>query len=281
MSKIAGLQDILMSIIIVNYNSGDLLKKCVDSLIDSLDVNFEVIVYDNCSHDASLAGLDNLVVLYPMISIIRGKENLGFAKANNRAAKQASGKFLHFLNPDIMVDRALNLEYRKIGTSLDSSIWVTGLTDATGILQKNRHVIPRIGNISRYIVRSGKVAYWNIGASVMIHKDAFIKLGGWPEDYFMYAEDLDFFYTAHVQGIDVNYLPASVIHIGQGVTHKVWDEEQRAAIVEKSFRNFYRKYGAGWEYFIIRPIQLGYMLFNEPASFPLYAKIFFKSLLNK
>ena len=275
------LQDVLMSIIIVNYNSGEMLRNCVDSLLESLDVNFEVIIYDNFSQDASLACLDSLIAGHPGISIIRGASNLGFAKANNLAAEHASGRFLHFLNPDIVVDRDLNTDYMKIASSAESSIWVTGLTDASGNLQKNKHLVALFGNLLKFILGNTNVAYWNIGASVIIHKDAFHKMGGWPEDYFMYAEDLDFFYTAYKRKIKVNYLRSAVIHIGKGVTHKIWNDLQRATIIERSFRSFYRKYRADWEYIMIRPIQLFYMLFNEPATFPLYAKVFLTNLFKK
>lgn len=266
-----------LSIIIVNFNSGDLLGNCLNTIFRFIHVDFEVVIYDNASSDDSISSLhpDN------RIKIIPGKENLGFAKANNLAAHQASGKFLHFLNPDIEVNETLDEAYKQIISSEDQSIWVTGLTDEHGALQKNKHIVPRVGNLLRRLTGNPDIAYWNIGASIIIHRDAFKLMGGWPDEYFMYAEDLDFFYTAHKNKIPVNYLGASLMHIGKGVTHKIWNDEQRATVVEKSFRTFYRKYHAGWEYLVLRPIQLSYMLFNEPGKFPLYTKVFFKTLLKK
>lgn len=275
------LSGIDLSIIIVNYNSGELLKNCVASLFLNLDVKFEVIVYDNNSSDDSISCMDELVNDHAGIKIIRGPINLGFAKANNAAVQYASGHFYHFLNPDMLMATELNNDYRKIIAHQESSIWVTRLTDASGTLQKNKHVVARIGNIFKYLSGSENVAYWNIGASIIIQGDAFRKMGGWSEDYFMYAEDIDFFYTAYKNKIPVNYLSTPLVHIGKGVTQKIWDEGQRATIIEKSFKTFYRKYHAGWEYLIIRPVQLCYMLFNEPASFTLYAKVFVKNLFTK
>ena len=268
-----------LSIIIVNYNSGELLKKCVASLFLNLEVKFDVIIYDNNSNDDSISCLDELVTKHSEIQIIHGPENLGFARANHAAVQYASGHFYHFLNPDMVMNPALNSVYYNIIGHPEQSIWVTRLSDEAGIMQKNRHVVGRIGNIIRYLIKSENVAYWNIGASIIIQRDAYRKMGGWPCDYFMYAEDIDFFYTAYIHNIPVNYLQTSLVHIGKGVTHKIWNEEQRATIIEKSFKTFYRKYHAGWEYLIIRPIQLTYMLFNEPSTFPLYAKVFFKNLL--
>jgi GT2 family glycosyltransferase len=266
-----------LSIIIVNFNSGGLLRNCIDSICQFINVDFEVLVYDNASSDNSITSLGKDA----RIKIIPGKENLGFARANNLAAKQASGKFLHFLNPDVVVNQSLNEAYKKLIATEDQAIWVTNLTDEQGNLQKNKHLVPRIGNLLKHMAGYSNVAFWNIGASIIITGDAFRRMGGWPDDYFMYAEDLDFFYTAFRHKIPVIYLNTALMHIGKGVTHKIWNDEQRAAIIEKSFRQFYRKYHAVWEYLLIRPLLLCYMLFNEPLSFPLYAKVFFKTLIKK
>lgn len=270
-----------MSVIIVNYNSGELLKNCVVSLLLNLDVKFEIVIYDNASTDDSISCLHELLEKHPEIKIIAGSVNLGFARANHAAAQQARGTFYHFLNPDILVNTMLNDDYRHIISHPEPSIWVTNLADSTGTIQKNKHVVARIGNMARYCIGSKNVAYWNIGASIIIHRDAYQKMGGWPDDYFMYAEDIDFFYTAYRHNIPVNYLSTSVVHIGKGVTHKIWSDEQRATIIEKSFKTFYRKYHAGWEYNIIRPVQLCYILFNEPDAFALYAKVFIKNLFKQ
>ncbi len=266
-----------LSIIIVNFNSGDLLKNCLSSICRHVNVNFEVIVYDNASSDTSISCL----TYDHRITILPGKENLGFARANNLAAEIATGEFLHFLNPDILVNQTLSADYHEIFRAGTPSIYVTSLTDTSGNLQKNRHLVPRIGNLARYFVGSSRVAYWNLGASIIIHAEAFRMMGGWPEDYFMYAEDLDFFYRSFKAGIPVYYTDTRLIHIGKGVTHQIWSDGQRASIIERSFKTFYRKYHALWEYFLIRPIQLLYLLANEPGSFPLYAKVFFQTFLKK
>ena len=270
-------RDAKLSIIIVNFNSGDLLKNCLSSICRHIEVNFEVIVYDNASTDTSISCL----TYDGRITIISGQENLGFARANNLAAETATGEYLHFLNPDILVNQILSADYHEIFRAALPAIYVTSLTDTSGNLQKNKHLVARIGNIARYVMGSSRVAYWNLGASIIIQAEAFRKMGGWPEDYFMYAEDLDFFYRSFKAGIPVFYKDTRLIHIGKGVTHQIWSDEQRASIIERSFKAFYRKYHALWEYFLIRPIQLLYLLANEPGSFPLYAKVFFQTFLKK
>ncbi len=268
----------MISIIIVNYNSGELLRNCVASIQKHLYQPCEIIIYDNHSDDGSLELLQSMNGDHGRIRIVRGEQNLGFARANNRAVEYAKGFFYHFLNPDIVINPSLNADYEEILQTGKKAIFVNPLADETGKVLKNHHLVPRVNNIIRRMLGSRRVAYWNLGASVIIHRDAFKAMGGWPEEYFMYAEDLDFFYTAFRKSIPVEYLKTPLIHIGKGVTHKIWSERERAAIIEQSFRKFYGKYHAGWEYLIIRPVQLFYILFNETGSFLLYFQTFVKTL---
>lgn len=270
----------LFSIIIVNYNSGSLLKDCIDSIFNFVDEEYEIIIYDNASEDNSLRMIRTAFPGDPRIRIMEGNENIGFAKANNRAAGIATGKFLHFLNPDIIVNRALSADYSKIAEGDMNTVYVTSLADATGAPVKNRHLIPTLGNYFNRIFHKEKVALWNIGASLVISRESFRLLGGWPEDYFMYAEDLDLFYRIFKQKMDIIYLDTRLVHIGQGTTRNVWNESERAFRVELSFRKFYRKQGMSWQYYFLRPVQLVFILFHEPGIFPLQLKTFFRIIFS-
>jgi len=85
----------VISTIIVNYNAGESLRSCVDSLLNcSLEI--EIIVVDNASTDGSLDTLPGL----PCVQIIKNSSNVGFAAACNKGARIASAQFLLFLNPD-------------------------------------------------------------------------------------------------------------------------------------------------------------------------------------
>ena len=88
-----------LSVIIVNYNTIELLQKCICSIKEnSGDVNLEIIVVDNASVDKSREIIPTLDVKYILCD-----ENLGFSKANNLGLKQATGKYVLFLNPDTLV----------------------------------------------------------------------------------------------------------------------------------------------------------------------------------
>ncbi|MGA2823859.1 MAG: glycosyltransferase family 2 protein [Bacteroidales bacterium] len=271
---------IFISIIIVNYNSGSLLKDCIASIFDNVDDGYEIIIYDNASSDNSLQMVSMAFPGEPRIRILEGNDNLGFAKANNQAASAAKGKYLHFLNPDILVNPALAADYIKVLDGNKNTVYVTNLADEKGKPLKNRHIIPTLNNYFNCIFRKEKVAYWNIGASLIISCDAFDLIGGWPEDYFMYAEDLDLFYSIHRHKLNISYLDTQLIHLGKGATRNIWNESERTFRVELSFRRFYRKYGISWQYFFLRPIQLVFILFHEPQLFPLHLKTYFRTIFS-
>lgn len=271
---------ILFSIIIVNYNSGSLLKDCLTSIIDNLDEGYEIIIYDNASSDDSLRMVNTAFPADSRIRILEGNENLGFAKANNNAAIVASGKYLHFLNPDILVNPALAAGYVKTMEGDENIVYVTSLVGENGMPVKNRHIIPTVSNYFNYIFHKGKVAYWDIGASLIISRNSFELIGGWPEDYFMYAEDLDLFYRIHRQKFTVCYLETRLVHFGKGTTRNIWSESERAFRVELSFRRFYRKYGISWQYFFLRLIHLVFILFHEPKLFLLQLKTYFRAIFS-
>lgn len=269
-----------LSIIIVNYNTGELLKNCLDSIFRFVQGNYQVIVYDNASSDGSFQRVQDLYPASLPLHFIRGNENIGFSRANNKAVERSSGRFLHFLNPDVIVNQTLNKEYEEILQEGGEGIWVTSLVDEEGKLLKNKHLIPRLRNLGRRLSGTGDVAYWNIGASVLMNRTVFDRLGGWPEDNFMYAEDLELFYKAYLQKIPVYYLDTRIMHIGKGSTQSRWNERERAKVVEASFFNFFVRHKATWEYFIVRPIMLGYTLLNEPASFGLQLSVYIHRCFN-
>jgi len=86
-----------VSVIIVNYNAGEYLRPCVESLLTQTLTNFECILIDNGSTDGSL---DSLPELDARFTIIEAGENLGFAVANNKAVERVSADWIALLNPD-------------------------------------------------------------------------------------------------------------------------------------------------------------------------------------
>jgi GT2 family glycosyltransferase len=263
-----------ISIITVNYNGGNTLKRCVSSIDNHVKTHHEVIVFDNASSDGSIEALPALAQL----RIIKSNENHGFAKGNNLAAAQAKGAWYHFLNPDILVNSKLESSYKTIFQGAENVMYVTSLTDENGHDQQMKMLIPTLSNYWRRLVSPGKAQHWSIGASIVLHRDTFEKLGGWSEDYFMYSEDLDLFYTAHSMGIRVVHLDTKIVHIGKVSSKSAWSAYQRAEVIEKSFKTFFRKHRSIPEYILVRILQLTYQLAVNRSELKYSAKAFFKTL---
>lgn len=95
------MNDLLLSIIIVNWNTKDYLKGCLRSVFDSIDrLNFEIIVVDNGSRDDSV---EMIKKDFQQVVLIENKNNIGFAKANNQGYEIARGEIIALLNPDTIV----------------------------------------------------------------------------------------------------------------------------------------------------------------------------------
>src|ERR1041385_3089250 len=102
-----------LSIIIVNWNSKDYLRRCLQSVyVNTHGLSFETIVADNASHDGCGAMLAHE---FPHVVFVQSRENVGFAKANNLGFKKSQGNALLFLNPDTeVVDSALSLMFTQL-----------------------------------------------------------------------------------------------------------------------------------------------------------------------
>ena len=100
-----GQQEIELSIILLSYNTAILTKKCIESIIKEIgeQMKYEIIVFDNDSTDETVTVIKKLAIKNNNLKYFHNKENLGFAKGNNRAVTHAKGKYLLFLNTDTVV----------------------------------------------------------------------------------------------------------------------------------------------------------------------------------
>lgn len=265
-----------ISIIAVNYNGGKVLQDFAESIIAHISLPVELIIYDNASKDESMKLLPDV----PQIKQIKSEENLGFAKGNNRAARAATGQWFHFLNPDILVNKQLNSDYTHVLEGPENRLYVNSLIGPDGKAQQMQMLIPTLSNYVKRIFTPTKAKYWSIGASVIMHRDTFAALKGWSEDYFMYSEDLDLFFTAHQMGIEVVHLNTGITHIGKVSSASAWSPEQRACVIEGSVKTFYRKHRNLAEYAVVRSMQLMYQLVRRDPEFKPSAKAFIKTLVS-
>lgn len=202
-----------VSFIIVNYNVTDLLRRCIASVYRfAVGVEFEIIVIDNASDDASWKVLRNE---FPEVHFIENHQNEGFSKANNKAARSATGKYLFFLNPDTEFEGEYIREILHFAESKEN-FGCLGLRmhDTKGnFLPESKRSVPDMLNSFEKLFTAGsgsaKKSYYRndipqdavaeveviTGANLMIQKDVYFAAGGFDEKYFMYGEDIDLCYT--------------------------------------------------------------------------------------
>ena len=243
----------MVSFVIVDYNAGDLLSKCIDSISRNIKVKYEIVIFDNASADNEKTLLKTIENENNYCTIIYSKQNVGFAKANNRAVEFSQGKIIHFLNPDTTVDIDLNNVYTYINGEDNDYIYGTTLYEGTTLVGKE-NTIETIQNYFRKIINKDWKYY--IGASVIVKKDVFYRIGGWPTDYFMYMEDTDLFYTAATKGILAKGVKVNVQHLGGGTTRKSWNNFELDLRKEIAVVKFYKKYNLLIDYFFRRLIFL-------------------------
>jgi GT2 family glycosyltransferase len=202
-----------ISVISVTYNSERCIADCIKSVLAQREVEFEVVVVDNASADNTLAQLKEL-----NCRVIAGKENVGFGRGNNLGVAATSGRYVFLLNPDahlVGTDALANLcrvmnahpRWGMAGTlvrSPDGKPESLPATDYPG----QRHVRRDFSKLP------GKIA-WILGASMVIRRELYEKLGGFDPGFFLYSEETDFCLCMREIGFEIGYIPeVAVEHIG-------------------------------------------------------------------
>lgn len=215
-----------LAVIIVNYNAGDRLGRCLERLSRQTFTDFETIVVDNGSTDNSVATARRD---HPFAKFDAAGVNLGFAAANNRAAKTAHGEWLVFLNPDAYAEPEW---LSALVAASERYPWA----DAFGSTQINAadpskidgagdvfHVlgIPYRGHFGRPVEKlpAEGECFSPCAAAAMYRKSVFDKLGGFDERFFCYGEDVDLGFRLRLSGgRAVQVRGARVLHEGSGLT---------------------------------------------------------------
>lgn len=237
-----------ISIIIVNYNSGNYLLGCLTSIRKNLSINYEVIIVDNNSQDNSFKGCQEMFSELKNFIFIQSGSNLGFSKGNNLGIKHANGSIFHFLNPDTELSGDMNKDYQRVLSEPDF-IYVNPLRNPDGKMVKSEHLIPTIGNYFKALLGMGDK--WFIGASVIISKENYSKIKGWNEQYWMYYEDVDLFYKINKKHLKIIKLPAIIEHIGGGCSSNVWSKKERNDVAQNSKKRFYKINRLQYQYRLI------------------------------
>lgn len=242
-----------ISIIIVNYNSGSFLYECLKSIIDALTIDYEVIVVDNHSSDDSMHRCRSFES--DNVRFIFHSENCGFSKANNLGARQSRGRILHFLNPDTRLASTMNADYRRVisGYAEDrEDVCINPMENRDGSRGYGRNYIPLPLNYLKYLFCRERALFYYIGATVIMPRKTFDRIGGWNELFFMYEEDMELFYRIHQHRIPVSELPAVIEHYGGACSAGVWSSFKRELLIQESLRLFYVHYRSILEYWVMQ-----------------------------
>jgi GT2 family glycosyltransferase len=206
-----------LSVIIVNYNSGDYAIECIRSLHKQENVNIEIIVIDNASRDNSVKQL-NLKFGDEMV-LIESKENLGFGRANNLGAGKATGEYLMLLNPDTVIPDSLGCFH--LIQFLDAHPEIGMVGPAVEEPRKGKNVLPRFSYPSSRNLKytttfrglPGDIA-WILGACMLIKRSLYNEIAGFDPDYFLYGEDADICLRIRRHGYQIGYCEdVKIIHV--------------------------------------------------------------------
>ena len=207
-----------ISVIIVNYNGKKLLENCLESLFKTDYNNFEVILVDNNSTDGSM---EFVTKNYPKIIVVKLDSNKGFAEPNNIGAKIAKGEYLLFLNNDTVTTTNFISEMVKV-LEKDEKIAICQslLLKPDGNIDSSGDFIDKMGIVynSKTKIDEIKEISSARGASMLIRKKIFDKLGGFDEKFFFSFEDVDLGWRSWILGYKVVIVPNSIVYHSAGKT---------------------------------------------------------------
>jgi hypothetical protein len=236
-----------LSVIIVNWNGGDLVPACLQSLAAATQGRpAETWLVDNASTDGSA---DRAVRDFPHVRLIRNSKNEGFARAANAALAHTSGEFLLLLNPDVQIGAdSLNRVLDAMRSDVKIGIAGCPSVDANGRQvpgYETSYPGQRRENVPAKDGQARDVA-WVSGACLFARRELLADIGLLDPEFFMYYEDVDWCYRARASGWRVVSVPdVAVRHDLGGSSAQVGqaETERRQAL---SRLRFYRKhYSAG------------------------------------
>lgn len=273
-----------LSIIIVNFNTSNLLRKCLNKVYKSLsfgkiEKESEVIIIDNASSDDSISMVQNN---FPKVAIISNEKNLGFSVANNQGIRKSSGKYILLLNSDTEVekDTLVNLLHK---IKSEESIGVVGgkLLNPDGSIQPSAGFFPNLSKVFFWMFFIDDVPYlnkllrpyhmenksfyakehsvdWVTGACFIFSREIIEKAGLLDENIFMYGEELEWCFRIKKSGLNIVYTPAAnILH------HKGASSAGAEGIIEefKAILYLYTKHQSAWELPLVRLLlKLGALL---------------------
>jgi GT2 family glycosyltransferase len=260
-----------LSIIIVNWNSGELLRRTVESIVACPpSLEYEIVVVDNASTDNSLAQLRASEEGAPLLSearlrVVENTENLGFGKANNQAFALTDSPLLFLLNPDTEVTRG-SIDRLIATVRADERIAMAGpkLVNADGSLQVSVWRNPPAAwemlltgfRLHKLLPRRARgelllAEHWDYsrrrtvgmlgGSALMVRREVINEVGGFDERFHMYGEDNEWCLRITRAGWQLVFEPEAVVmHHGAASSMKRWDSLEKQRVQSEAMLDFQR-----------------------------------------
>lgn len=262
------LNQVSLSIVIVSWNTRELLRSCLQSIFDTVQAELQVIVIDNASGDNSA---EMVREQFPKVQLVANATNVGFARANNQAFEICTGKYVLLLNSDarLLQDTADEL-LKVLETHTNAAAVGPMILNADGTYQAGGTDFPNLLNetllafgVARWLrggyypdyppgKKSGEV-HWVGGACLLVRRRALEQIGGLDADYFMYTEETDWCFRAHKAHWNIRYSPAQrVIHYG-GASSAQASSAMKTELY-KSKLLFFAKHRPRWQYVLLKNI---------------------------
>ncbi|MCK5402025.1 MAG: glycosyltransferase family 2 protein [Flavobacteriaceae bacterium] len=267
-----------LSVVILNYNVRYFLELCLKSVQAAIStIDAEIIVVDNNSTDESC----NMVKqLFPGVTLIENKENLGFSKGNNQGIILSKGEYICILNPDTVVAEDSFTSLLRFAQKKEK-LGIIGckLIDGAGqFLPESKRNIPMekvavkkiFGNSKEYYANhldqdvTGKVDIL-VGAFMFVRRSVYNQVNGFDEDYFMYGEDIDLSYRVLMAGYNNYYFAdTTVIHYKGESTLKDKDYAKGFYNAMQIFYEKHFKSNVLFDTLVWLGIKIAYFFRNEP-----------------
>lgn len=287
-----------LSVVVLNYNTRELLKDCLRSIETSNDgLDVQLIVVDNASPDGSAAMVRET---FPGVHLIENSENVGFTRGNNQGIEAAEAPYILVLNQDTVIKPgALGGMLRYMESNPRTGIVGPRLVDGSGEYQQSCHYFTLLK--ARYALlflmtmmgssgieslgmstnpNNGDEAPaevdWVYGACMLVRRELLESVGPFDENIFAYGEDMEFCYRAHKDGWRVVYLPeAEIIHYGNRSGIQVFGDEEGYRMLRLRLSNldyFLRKHFNAAHSAIIRLLMgMGSLVIAGPLGLMGYA----------
>ncbi len=259
-----------LTIIVVNRNTCDLLRNCLESVGNTVHgLAHETIVVDNASTDGSA---EMVRERFPGVHLIENRENRGFGAANNQALRVMSGRYAMLLNSDaVLTEHAVAELLGCMERRADAAMSCGQLLNADGSRQNSiasfpslltlmanvpllEYLFPRRFPSKRY-AHAGPIEVDSaIGACMMVRKDAMDAVGLFDERYHFFFEETDWAYRMKRAGWKILHVPTAFIYHLQGQSIGR-DHRSRIAFYRSRYQ-FFRKWRSGPYYAAVRVVIL-------------------------